>query len=86
MNFREALTDWLDVSLGTVSLAIIRRGRCDLISRNGHPFSSFTELRKAMKLDLKQTVLDGEIVCLDKKGRPKFNLNAGARNHRYGML
>jgi bifunctional non-homologous end joining protein LigD len=54
---------------GFRSLAVIRGGRCELISRNGHPFSSFTELREAMKLsDLGQTVIDGEIVCLDKKG------------------
>jgi bifunctional non-homologous end joining protein LigD len=59
---------------GFRSLAVMRHGRCDLISRNGHPFSSFSELREAMKLSHSgQTVLDGEIVCLDKKGRPRFN-------------
>ena len=35
---------------GFRSLAVIRAGRCELISRNGHPFTSFTELRDAMKL------------------------------------
>lgn len=59
---------------GFRSLAVIRGGHCELISRNGHPFSSFPQLREAMKLSHPgQTVLDGEIVCLDKKGRPKFN-------------
>jgi len=59
---------------GYRALAVIRGGRCDLVSRNGHPFSSFTELSNAMKLSHQgQTVLDGEIVCLDRKGRPRFN-------------
>src|ERR1700719_1491010 len=59
---------------GFRSLAVIHDGRTELISRNGHPFNSFDPLRKAMTAagDGK-TVLDGEIVCLDKRGRPQFN-------------
>ena len=30
---------------GFRSLAIIEHGRCQLISRNGHPFNSFENLR-----------------------------------------
>jgi len=56
------------------SLAIIQNGRCQLISRNGHPFNSFDTLRKALVGPSEgQTVFDGEIVCLDKRGRPQFN-------------
>jgi bifunctional non-homologous end joining protein LigD len=33
---------------GFRSLAVIQNGRCQLISRNGHPFNSFTELRKEL--------------------------------------
>ena len=45
-----------------------------LISRNGHPFNSFDSLRKALTAPGDgKTVLDGEIVCLDKRGRPQFN-------------
>jgi bifunctional non-homologous end joining protein LigD len=33
---------------GFRSLAVIENGRCQLISRNGHPFNSFTDLRKAL--------------------------------------
>jgi hypothetical protein len=43
-----------------------------LISRNGNPFASFADLgeRIAASLpNLKQAVLDGEIVCIDKKGK-----------------
>jgi ATP-dependent DNA ligase len=46
-----------------------------LISRNGHSFNSFADLRQSIGSELPhegQTVLDGEIVCLDKRGRPQF--------------
>jgi bifunctional non-homologous end joining protein LigD len=59
---------------GFRSLAVIQNGRTELISRNGHPFNSFDTLRKAMTAPGDgKTVLDGEIVCLDKRGRPQFN-------------
>ena len=58
---------------GFRSLAVIRGGRCELISRNGHPFS-FDSLRKDLTVPCAgQTVLDGEIICLDKRGSPQFN-------------
>jgi bifunctional non-homologous end joining protein LigD len=58
---------------GFRSLAVIRGGRCELISRNGHPFS-FDSLRKDLTVPCSgQTVLDGEIVCLDTRGKPQFN-------------
>jgi bifunctional non-homologous end joining protein LigD len=45
-----------------------------MISRNGHPFSSFSDLAKDIAAAIRDThtVLDGEIVCLDKKGKPQF--------------
>ena len=59
---------------GFRSLAIIQSGRCELISRNGHPFNSFSDLRKGLTSPYQgRTVFDGEIVCLDKRGRPQFN-------------
>src|SRR6202022_2103199 len=59
---------------GFRSLAVIQNGRTELISRNGHPFNSFDSLRKAMTASGDgKTVLDGEIVCLDRRGRPQFN-------------
>ena len=59
---------------GFRSLAIIHNGHCELISRNGHPFNSFDSLRKSLTaLHDGKTVLDGEIVCLDRRGRPQFN-------------
>jgi bifunctional non-homologous end joining protein LigD len=70
---RQSLTRQLKYD-GFRSLAVIQNGRCELISRNGHPFNSFDTLRKAMTAPGGgKTVLDGEIVCLDKRGRPQFN-------------
>jgi bifunctional non-homologous end joining protein LigD len=58
---------------GFRSLAVIQNGRTQLISRNGNPFNSFADLCKRLPLPLAgKTVLDGEIVCLDKRGRPQF--------------
>jgi ATP-dependent DNA ligase len=60
---------------GFRALAILQNGRCQLISRNGHSFNSFADLRQSIPSELPhdgQTVLDGEIVCLDKRGRPQF--------------
>jgi bifunctional non-homologous end joining protein LigD len=58
---------------GFRSLAVIQNGHTQLISRNGNPFSSFADLCKGLTLPLGgKTVLDGEIVCLDKRGRPQF--------------
>jgi bifunctional non-homologous end joining protein LigD len=60
---------------GFRSLAVIQNGRTELISRNCHPFNSFDTLRKAMTVGGDgKTVLDGEIVCLDRRGRPQHSL------------
>jgi len=60
---------------GFRALAVIEQGHCQLISRNGNPFASLAELGKNIEtclLTANFTVLDGEIVCVDKKGRPQF--------------
>ena len=57
------------------ALAVVEHGRAQLISRNGNPFASFTDLAKNIAAcipDTKLTVLDAEIVCLGRKGRPQF--------------
>jgi bifunctional non-homologous end joining protein LigD len=60
---------------GFRSLAIIEYGRTQLISRNGHRFSSFADLEKLISAGLPDAmaVIDGEICSLDKGGRPQFN-------------
>jgi bifunctional non-homologous end joining protein LigD len=58
---------------GFRSLALIQNGRTELISRNGNSFHSFESLRTQLKSPYQgKTVLDGEIVCLDKRGKPQF--------------
>jgi bifunctional non-homologous end joining protein LigD len=60
---------------GFRALACVRYGKCQLVSRNGNAFASFGELCTVMASDLSHVstaVLDGEIVCLDERGRPQF--------------
>jgi len=58
---------------GFRALAYVNDGRCRLVSRNGNEFKSFAGLAERVGAELGSTaVLDGEIVCLDRKGRPKF--------------
>ena len=57
---------------GFRALAVIENGGAH---RNGHAFASFAELGKEMRAalpDVRNTVLDGEIVCVDSSGRPQF--------------
>src|SRR5690348_11507361 len=59
---------------GFRALAVIEHGRTQLISRNGHRFSSFADLEKLISAGLPDTtaVIDGEICSLDKRGRSQF--------------
>ena len=42
--------------------------RPELVSRNGHPFASYAELAKQIAAHLPvNTVLDGEIVAVDRR-------------------
>src|SRR5215475_7309728 len=55
-------------------LAHIEHGRYRLISRNGNEFKSFPVLNSSLPPECraKRAVLDGKIVCLDKKGNSQF--------------
>jgi bifunctional non-homologous end joining protein LigD len=59
---------------GFRALAILELGHCILYSRNGHPFASFSDLatRIGNALVPRSVVMDGEIVCLDKRGHCQF--------------
>lgn len=61
---------------GWRALVTLDRGRVELWSRNQRPLSAkFPALATALlKLRAQQAVLDGEIVALDDKGRPSFQL------------
>jgi bifunctional non-homologous end joining protein LigD len=61
---------------GFRALAYFERGKCELVSRNGNVFASFSDLGASLASeipDAMNTVVDGEIVSLDRKGRPRFN-------------
>ncbi len=59
---------------GFRALAIVEHGRAQLLSRNGHPFASFSALAESISDSLLnvRAVIDGEICSLDKRGRPQF--------------
>jgi bifunctional non-homologous end joining protein LigD len=59
---------------GFRALAIVEHGRAQLLSRNGHPFASFSGLAESISDSLPNTraVIDGEICSLDRRGRPQF--------------
>jgi len=60
---------------GFRALAYIEHGRCRFVSRNGHEFSSFVSLASSLARIPHDggVILDGEITCVDTKGRPRFN-------------
>ncbi len=59
---------------GFRALAYIDVGECKLVSRNLNHFKSFESLKKSLnKLPVQNTILDGEIVCLDSQGVSQFN-------------
>jgi bifunctional non-homologous end joining protein LigD len=48
--------------------------RPQLVSRNGNSFGSFADLAQQIAAHLPgDTVLDGEIVAVDRRGKPRFN-------------
>src|SRR5438309_10618323 len=59
---------------GYRALAVIEHGHAQLLSRNGHPFASFSALAESISDSLPnvRAVLDGEICSLDRRGRPQF--------------
>lgn len=60
---------------GFRALAYLDHRGCRLVSRNGHVFASFTGLASSIAKSFEGTtaIFDGEIVCVDSKGRPRFN-------------
>jgi bifunctional non-homologous end joining protein LigD len=60
---------------GFRALAYIDNGLCRLVSRHDFDYKRFRELAWALpsKVNVKNAVLDGELVVLDRMGRDKFN-------------
>ena len=58
---------------GFRALAHVGPDETRLVSRRGNVYKRFTELAAAINRELDcEAVLDGEIVCLDTSGRPRF--------------
>src|SRR6266700_1993639 len=59
---------------GFRALAVIEHGGAQLLSRNGHPFASFSALAESISDSLPnaRAVIDGEVCSLDRRGRPQF--------------
>src|SRR2546427_5624074 len=59
---------------GFRALTIIENRRAQLLSRNGHPFASFSALAESISDSLPnaRAIIDGEICSLDRRGRPQF--------------
>ena len=59
---------------GFRALAKIAEGKGELISRRGNVFRGFSDLADsiAKHIAVQHAVLDGEIACIDGKGRPVF--------------
>jgi bifunctional non-homologous end joining protein LigD len=59
---------------GFRALGQVWDGNCELVSRRRNSYKSFQELRDSLsKLQVKNAVIDGELVCLDSAGRSIFN-------------
>src|SRR5690242_3358590 len=60
---------------GFRALAHVAGRGAELVSRNGNRFRQFTALAAELRacLPARSAVLDGEVVCLDRAGRPDFN-------------
>src|SRR5574340_860014 len=60
---------------GLRALALIDNGKATLISRQGEAYTSFQRLCVKLARDVKvhDAILDGEIVCFDEAGKPRFN-------------
>ena len=57
---------------GFRALASIDGGQCQLVSRKGNVYKSFSTLCSTLAGLGRQTILDGEIACLDACGKPQF--------------
>jgi bifunctional non-homologous end joining protein LigD len=57
---------------GFRAVAHIEGGACRLVSRRGNVYKSFASLRESLAGLDRTAVLDGEIVVLDRAGRPQF--------------
>ena len=70
-------SEWMyEIKLdGYRAIGVKRGGRVELLSRNGNRFNErYPAIAKGLACLPNETVIDGEIVVLDERGKPSFNL------------
>lgn len=78
---------WYEVKFdGYRSLVVKNKGSVSLWSRRGNPLDKrFPELLNAFDFLPEKTAIDGEIVALDKEGRPSFATLQNSVNRRQSL-
>ncbi|MGB7786433.1 MAG: DNA ligase D [Salinimicrobium sp.] len=72
---------------GYRALANIQKGKVDFYSRNGISYKNkFSELYEQLKNIPHDVILDGEVVVLDKEGKPQFNELQNYKKGQQGEL
>ena len=83
------LEGWLfEVYDGFRALCYLENGNVRLVSRNGNAFKSFPELCSTLPgcIQADNAILDGEIVHLDRDGKPQFWRLMQRRKPQYLIL
>jgi bifunctional non-homologous end joining protein LigD len=67
-------------------LAIIRDGHVQLVSRNGQSFMNFGPVSDALRAFPTPTLLDGEVIAINNRGKPDFEALKARLRPRNGKL
>jgi bifunctional non-homologous end joining protein LigD len=67
-------------------LASIRDGHVRLVSRNGHSFMNFGPVSDALRAFPTPTLLDGEVIAINNRGKPDFEALQARLRARDGKL
>jgi bifunctional non-homologous end joining protein LigD len=71
---------------GYRAVAIVKKGKAELISRNNLPFDQFTPVNELLESWQMNAVLDGEIVALNEQGNANFGALQNWRNSKNAKL
>jgi bifunctional non-homologous end joining protein LigD len=71
---------------GYRAVAVIEKGKADLVSRNNLPFDQFQRINELLESWTINAVLDGEIVALDEQGTADFGALQNWRNTKKAAL